>query len=444
MKKLLIMTCVALAIGTLCAGVVFDHASVVFNPMNGGAEISYALTEGPAIVTMEIQTNALANGEGEWLPVNGTDVQHIDGDINRIVRTVGERCVIRWKAHKDIPDRVFTNGTIRAVLTAWATNAPPDWLVVGLSSANDVHFYATTNDLPQGFCSDIYKTTHLLMRKIPAAGVTWMMGTPLDEYSARDANREIQHRVMHTEDYYMGVYEVTQGQYTNMCDKANPSTQKNDPDSPLRPVENVGVRLLRGQQTLFGADDYWWPHKGHQVRPGCVLDQLRKKTGLDGFDLPTSSEWEYACRAGTHTAFYNGLAASNDNLEGIAWYAGNSAINGNNRSHPVGQKEPNAWLLFDMLGNVQECCRDRHTTGAAYIATFAPDYNRPDVSTGGVTVDPDGGLVGDSPTSTFICKCGGMFDEWTSRVRCGAHLNGGWDYCDRFTGFRLWLPARFK
>jgi formylglycine-generating enzyme required for sulfatase activity len=73
--------------------------------------------------------------------------------------------------------------------------------------------------------------------------------------------------------------------------------------------------------------------------------------------LPTEAQWEYACRAGTSTRYYTGNTETD--LGRAAWFSGNS----NNQLHPVGEKEPNAWGLYDMLGNVYEPCID-------YMATF--------------------------------------------------------------------------
>jgi len=83
----------------------------------------------------------------------------------------------------------------------------------------------------------------------------------------------------------------------------------------------------------------------------------------EGYRLPTEAEWEYAARAGTRTAYYSGDISTTDpsaesdpepNLDPIAWYASNSG----DRTHPVGAKEPNQWMLFDMLGNVAEWTSD--------------------------------------------------------------------------------------
>ncbi|MCH8619517.1 formylglycine-generating enzyme family protein [Undibacterium sp. TS12] len=71
--------------------------------------------------------------------------------------------------------------------------------------------------------------------------------------------------------------------------------------------------------------------------------------GSKGYRLPTEAEWEFACRAGSNAARYG-------DLDDIAWYSGNAA----GRPHPVGQKQPNVWGLYDMLGNVWEWCNDQY------------------------------------------------------------------------------------
>jgi formylglycine-generating enzyme required for sulfatase activity len=132
------------------------------------------------------------------------------------------------------------------------------------------------------------------------------------------------HKVTITKDYYIGVYEVTQAQYEAIQGE-NPSQFKGD----KRPVDSVTWR----EATEF-------------------CRRLSEKEGIT-YRLPTEAEWEYACRAGTATAYYWG------NIEELAdtfaWYKDNS----DNQTHPVGQKRANAWGLYDMAGNVEEWAYDR-------------------------------------------------------------------------------------
>ena len=456
---------IALGIGILGSasslfgvGPQIDPSTVHFAAEGPKAVITYTLSGAPAIVTMEVQTNTLDNGAGEWVDIGGWNVQHVKGDVNRLVRDVGTVRTIEWKAYKDIPNRKIGEGRIRAVLTAWATNAPPDWLVVGLTKQDDVRFYASTNYLPHGFGDYSYKTTELLMRRIPAAGVVWTMGSDPVE-SAYDATRDIRHRVMLTEDYYMGVYEVTQGQYTNMCDKVNYSfwqfTRKSEfdmmscdywrdiTDTSVLPVDNVGMAALRGMTGKYdNPSDLWFPRDGHKLAPTSAIGQLRAKSGLDGFDLPTSAQWEFACRAGTTSAFNHG---KNTDVAQVAWYHGDSGevkLLSDGKiycpTHPVGEKQPNAWLLYDMHGNVEEYCNGRTPAGDEYVATFAPDWAK-----GGVTVDPDDGLEA-TGSPTCCPKRGGSVQENVNVARSGANNVGGVQYSDKFIGFRLWLPAKFN
>jgi formylglycine-generating enzyme required for sulfatase activity len=110
------------------------------------------------------------------------------------------------------------------------------------------------------------------------------------------------------------------------------------------------------------------------------IDRLNDIDPSHTYRLPTEAEWEYACRAGTTTRFYWGDSDSESTMGRYCWYTENS----NSSTHPVASKEPNAWGLHDMSGNVWEWCQDRYTSdyddcptnGSAYTSSGSNRVNR--------------------------------------------------------------------
>ena len=173
-----------------------------------------------------------------------------------------------------------------------------------------------------------YKTTKILLRRIEPGNVT-MGGTK---------------PVTLTKPFYMGVFEITQKQY-QLVTGSNPSSYKGD----MRPVECVSWNDIRGA--------YNWPSVT-TVDSATFIGKLQAKTGLN-FDLPTESQWEYACRAGT-TSYYNNGGSSDNDLKQLGRYSDNRTDGrGSYSEHTtVGSYSPNAWGLYDMHGNVLEWCLD--------------------------------------------------------------------------------------
>jgi formylglycine-generating enzyme required for sulfatase activity len=157
---------------------------------------------------------------------------------------------------------------------------------------------------------------------IPAGA--FEMGSPSNE-AGRDDDEGPVHQVTIKKTYYMGSYEVTQEQWRAVMGN-NPSSFKGDDDLPVELVSWDDVQEF--------------------------IKKLNEKEGTDKYRLPSEAEWEYACRAGTTTPF--SFDDSTLSLHEYAWLWDP----GDRKTHPVGQKKPNPWGLYDMYGNVNEWVQD--------------------------------------------------------------------------------------
>ncbi|MFW5803359.1 MAG: SUMF1/EgtB/PvdO family nonheme iron enzyme, partial [Verrucomicrobiota bacterium] len=170
------------------------------------------------------------------------------------------------------------------------------------------------------------------MRLVYIPPGTFLMGSPKDELG-RDED-ELLHEVTLSSGFYMQTTEVTQGQWLEVMGN-NPSHFENGGmDNPVESVSWVDAQEF--------------------------IANLNEMHDTSRYRLPTESEWEYACRAGSESAFYEaamqlGECGYNEQLDQIGWYYGNS----DKGPHPVAMKAPNAWGLYDMHGNVWEWCSDR-------------------------------------------------------------------------------------
>ena len=189
----------------------------------------------------------------------------------------------------------------------------------------------------------------LLMNYVKAPEGSFRIGSPSSEIGHRPWEEFKETKI--GSGYYVGLYEVTQGQFNATMDKnRNPSYWLNNDDWPVDSVD---------WDDIMGTDGFI--ERMNRYLTSSNLARYKS-------DIPREAEWEYACRAGTTTAFNNNTSISNanddPNLDTLANY---NKAQGIGMPTPVGSFEPNAWGLYDMHGNLAEWCKGE----AAYSSPFA-------------------------------------------------------------------------
>jgi len=233
-----------------------------------------------------------------------------------------------------------------ALLANWGTCPVPPWGAV-IEAQPDPAVVTDTNlraaILATGLPWRVRDSgTGIEMLLVPPG--TFQMGCIMgsDQYGCYSREQPV-HQVTLTNSFYLGRYEVTQAQWVATMG-SNPSFFQGLSDSPSRPVEQVSWTAI---QTYLSAT---------------------------GFRLPTEAEWEYACRAGTPTPFYNG-STDDRTLGTLAWYSSSG------QTQAVGGKRANALGFHDMLGNVWEWVNDRY---GGYTAGSETDPTGPAEAADGV------------------------------------------------------------
>ena len=365
-KLLAVLACAS------CAATLFGTATdvpvvsdVTFNQPGGGfpVTVTYNLQYAPAIVTVDVLTNGVSIGADK--------VIHLEGDVNRVVQP-GEQRKFKWFAKRDWPGHLIEDNIVSVKLTAWSLVAPPPYMVADLETPSNVTYYTSVDSLPDGGLSNrLYKTSRLVMRRIDAVGVRWNMGShPTETGYQKDTplyvTREKIHPAQLTNDYYIGIYPLTRGQFKRITGFA--PSRSDGPSGITNEIYSVQWVSYSEMRQVAPTDstatptasnhDYDWPAA---PAPDSYLGKISSFTGV-AFDLPGEGEWEYACRAGNYSGFWGDgspilqSTGQDVNLSRLANYA----LENNNQGtcQPVGIYEPNAWGLYDMHGNLWEMCLD--------------------------------------------------------------------------------------
>jgi formylglycine-generating enzyme required for sulfatase activity len=226
---------------------------------------------------------------------------------------------------------------------------------------------------------------------------TFMMGSPESEEGRKE--NETQHEVTISKDYYLGVYEVTQAQYEKVIGK-NPS--------------HFQGAIVGNQNADLPVEQVSWDDAVEFCKKLSELPEEKKAGRV--YRLPTEAQWEYACRAGSKTAY------SFDDEEGLLLEHGWFNRNSSDRIHTVGLLEPNAWGLYDMHGNVWEWCSD-----------WYGDYPK------GALSDPTGPKEG-----YFRVNRGGSWGNEAAFCRSADRYRGLPSYRFDYLGFRVALSPSTK
>lgn len=282
--------------------------------------------------------------------------------------------------------------------------------------------------------------TNVRFEMVPIPGGTFTMGSPASEFGHK-ADEGPQHQVT-IRPFWMEKYEARWDEYDifafsrDLLKKQQPGATAAVESESDKAADAVTRPTPPYEDETFG-----FGREGHpviNVTHHAAMEYTRwlsAKTGKD-YRLPTEAEWEYACRAGTETPFYYGSDAKQ--IGDYAWYLDNSDA----RPHEVGRKKPNAWGLYDMLGNVAEWVLDEYTKDAYQQAKPGMALLSPVVL----------------PTEKKYPNVarGGSYDDEPQRVRCAARLASDPDWSQQdpqqprsiwwhtdatFVGFRVVRPV---
>ncbi|MBQ2632559.1 MAG: formylglycine-generating enzyme family protein, partial [Kiritimatiellae bacterium] len=398
---------------------------------DGAVVITYALSGGPAVVTLDIETNSTG---GAWASIGlenvygGTTRAEPAGDVSKVVS--GSSGTIVWRPAMSWPDCRLGAAPARAVVTAWPVDDTPQYLAVDISpecaAGERVKYYVSSNAVPGGVLGNpAWRTSRLLLRRINAKNVDWTMGASNEigkNASSDNGLGEAAHAARLTNDYYIAVFPTTQTQWRMLTTSKSAEYKV---EGAMRPMESICFNAVRccsvGNTAAESGTD--WPNPPYSA---SWLGLLRDRTQID-FDLPGEGEWEFACRAGHGDGYWGTgepITSATEDSKVPGRYLYNQAIYGNtsqlssegpkNCTPVVGSYAPNIWGIYDQCGGVREMCLDWSLSNCSSL----------------------GGLVNTTAATKRIIR-GGDYKSQASKVRPAYRDDANPAVANAYMGFRV-------
>ena len=343
---------------------------------------------------------------------------------------------IVWNLGVDYPE--FKADDLQVTVTATPySDATPLYCVIDISGGATAEKYpvryTTAAPVHTVGQNDPCKTTELWLKRVKAGTNTAMGRTQMTAYGAYKT-----HTCTLTNDYYLGIFPVTQAQFKNIDEQEGRDLSQftNSLYAATRPVDSVNFGTVRNHTHWSKSYD-----KTDAVSDGCIIAYLRKRTGFKTLDLPSEWQWEYACRAGTTLQRYPGAEyryrGNSMPPEDYEFYSEKGKWPEEYGTSYVDRYAPNPWGFYGMIGNVAEWCANWHNDS---------------IEEGMDLLEPRGGVpVSDSGTPML------------QRYRYHVARGGAWGSDDNYTynytrsnldtwgsastrylnkGFRLCIPVR--